>query len=260
MAESLEQLAHWSEEQWARPVAVPEILERAPGLSLPDAYRVQQLRMERHVAAGDRIIGYKAALTSKPMQQAAGIEEPVLGTLLASRQYPDEQPVPLQGFFHTRVEPEVGVLLKSDLRGPGVTPLQALPAIGGYLPAIEVGDIRTGDNARSLQQTIACNTFNGGYVFGGPIHDPAGIDLRLEEMVLSLNGEVQGSATAVEVLGDAILSVCFMANKLAEAGLSLQAGMVLLTGSIVRSVAVQPGDAIRVAFTRLGSLHVRFGG
>jgi 2-keto-4-pentenoate hydratase len=51
-----------------------------------------------------------------------------------------------------------------------------------------------------------------------------------------------------------------MANKLAEAGLSLQAGMVLLTGSIVRSVAVQPGDAIRVAFTRLGSLHVRFGG
>ena len=41
--------------------------------------------MARRVKAGDRIIGYKAALTSKAMQQREGIDSPVLGTLLASR-------------------------------------------------------------------------------------------------------------------------------------------------------------------------------
>ena len=55
-------------------------------------------------------------------------------------------------------------------------------------------------------------------------------------MVLRVDGEVVGSATAVEVLGDPLRSVVFMANKLGEIGLSLKAGMVLLTGSIIASV------------------------
>lgn len=258
MEQTLEELADWAEVRWNKPEAIPEILEHAPGLSVPDAYRVQRIRMEKHDARGDRIIGYKAALTSKSMQERAGIGEPVLGTLLASRTYQEEQPVALGGFFHARVEPEVAVLLKSDLRGPGVTPLQALAAIEGYLPCVELGDIRTGENPRSLQQTIVCNTFNGGHVFGGPLSAPHGIDLRLEGMVMAVNGEAAGSATAVEVLGDPILSVCFMANKLAGVERTLKAGMVLMTGSIVKSVPVKPGDELRVDFTRLGSVRLRF--
>ncbi len=167
--------------------------------------------------------------------------------------------MPLGGFFHATVEPEVAVLLGAGLAGPGVTPLDVLPAVAGYLPAVEIGDIRTGDNARSLQQTIVCNTFNGGHVFGASLHAPGAIDLRLEGMVMTVNGEVRGSATAVEVLGDPIRSVCFMANKLAETGRSLKAGMVLMTGSIVASVPVRPGDELHVAFTHLGAVRIRFG-
>ena len=258
MEQKLEELADWVEAAWKRPAAIPEILELAPDLSVLDAYRVQQVRMEKLVAAGDRLIGYKAALTSKSMQAQTGIGEPLLGTLLASRILAEGEPVPLGGFFHATVEPEVAVLLKSDLSGPGLTPLDVLPAVAGYLPSVELGDIRTGDNPRSLQQTIVCNTFNGGHVFGGPLHAPEGIDLRLEGMVMSVNGAVLGSATAVEVLGDPLLSVCFMGNKLAEMGRSLKAGMVLMTGSIVASVPVQPADELHVGFTRLGALRIRF--
>ena len=77
-------------------------------------------------------------------------------------------------------------------------------------------------------------------------------------MVLRVNGEVRGSATAVEVLGDPVNSVVFIANKMAELGLSLEAGMILMTGSIVRSVTVRPGDEVRAEFTRLGQVSVRF--
>jgi 2-keto-4-pentenoate hydratase len=251
-------LADWLEARLAEPSPVPEILTRAPELTPAGAYRLQQAVIERRVARGDRLIGYKAALTSKAMQQYAGVNEPVLGTLLGSRLFGEEAPVSLGGFFKAALEPEVGVLLKGDLAGPGVTPLDALGAIAGYLPAVEIGDIRTGDNPRSIQQTIACNTFNGGHVFGAPLTAPHGIDLRVEGMVLSLNGELRGSATAVEVLGDPLNSVVFMANRLAERGLVLKAGMVLLTGSIVKSIPVRPGDEARVRFTRLGEVRVRF--
>jgi 2-keto-4-pentenoate hydratase len=249
-------LTQWIEQRLASGQPVPEITGQDPKLTTEAAYRIQAELMQRKVAGGDRIIGYKAALTSKAMQQREGIASPVLGTLLASRLRPEAEPVSLAGFLKGTVEPEVGVILARDLAGPGVTPQSAVAAIAGYVPAIEVGDIRT-EGRRSLQHTICCNTFNGAHLFGTALTAP-GIDLRREGMVLSLNGNPVASATAIEVLGDPVLSVVFMANKLAELGLSLKAGMVLLTGSIVSSIPVRPGDSIRIEFTRLGDIGARF--
>ncbi len=152
----------------------------------------------------------------------------------------------------------MAVLLGAELAGPGVTPVQALGAVAGYLPAVELGDYRTAADGRSIQQTLVCNTFSGGVVLGGPLTAPHGLDLRLEGMVLRHNGEAVGSATAVEVLGDPLRSVAFMANKLAELGRVLRPGMVLMTGSIVRSIPLQPGDRVEVRFTRLGALALSF--
>ena len=249
-------LLKWIEQRLASPEPVTEITREDPNLTVDTAYRIQTELMRRKVAAGDRIIGYKAALTSKAMQLREGIDSPVLGTLLASKLRLEADPVSLKGFLKGTLEPEVGVVMARDLEGPGVTAQSALAAIAGYVPAIEVGDIRT-EGKRTLQHTICCNTFNGGHLFGTALSAPS-IDLRREGMVMSINGRHAASATAVEVLGDPVLSVVFMANKLADLGLSLRAGMVLLTGSIVSSIPVHPGDAVRVEFTRLGEISARF--
>ena len=249
-------LVRWIEQRLASGQPVTEITRQDPQLTVADAYRIQAELMRRRVKQGDRVVGYKAALTSKAMQQREGIGSPVLGTLLASRLRAEAEPVSLAGFLRATVEPEVGVVLARDLAGPGVTPQAALAAIAGYVPAIEVGDIRT-EGRRTLPHTICCNTFNGAHLFGTAL-TPPGIDLRREGMVLSLNGQPQASATAVEVLGDPVLSVVFMANQLAEQGLVLRAGMALLTGSIVSSILVRPGDNVSVEFTRLGQIGVRF--
>jgi 2-keto-4-pentenoate hydratase len=254
-------LIQWIEQRLASSAPVTEITAQDPKLTVAAAYRIQAELMQRRVRQGDRIVGYKAALTSKAMQQREGIDTPVLGTLLASRGRSEAEPVSLAGFLKGTVEPEVGVVLARDLAGPGVTAQSALAAIAGYVPAIEVGDIRTDFSAtalrRTLQHTICCNTFNGAHLFGTAL-TPPGIDLRREGMVLSCNGRQVASATASEVLGNPLLSVVFMANKLAELGLSLRAGMVLLTGSIVSSIPVQPGDRVRVEFTRLGEIGAAF--
>lgn len=258
MSSTHEELVHWLAKELRGPSPVADILERAPDLSLSDAYGIQRALGERWAAAGDRIIGYKAALTSRAMQAREGIDEPLLGTLLQSRLHEEDTPVSLVEFLQATLEPEVGVLLRSDLAGPGVTRLDALAAIAGYFPCVEIGDIRAASDSPSMAHVVACNTFNGGQIFGQPLVSPAGIDLRLEGVVLSVNGEVRGSATAVEVLGDPVNVVVHMANKLAELGVGLHAGQVLMTGSIVASVAVAPGDDFRVDFTRLGGVRGRF--
>lgn len=255
----LADLVAWLDAALTAPELVPDIRERKPGITALDAYRLQAGVMGARVARGDRIIGYKAALTSVAMQEQVGIPEPMLGTLLASKVYDETVPVSLseKGFLRATLEPEIAVVMAGDLQGPGLTRADTIAAVGGYLPAIELGDYRT-DQAvgRTLVGSVVCNTFNGGILLGQPM-TPAGLDLRTEGMSMYLNGEPAGSGTGMEVLGDPLNSVTFMANKLGEMGQALREGMLLMTGSIVASIALNPGDRVEVKFTRLGTVQVR---
>ena len=90
--------------------------------------------------------------------------------------------------------------------------------------------------ALSLQKS------SGYIVLGKTLTAPHGIDLRLEGAVLSVAGEPRASGTGVEVMDDPLDVVAFMASKLAAYGKKLSAGMVLITGTLVKSVAVTPEE------------------
>lgn len=253
-------LVEWLDDALLKPEPITDIRERQPEITPADAYGLQLAVMARRVSRGDRIVGYKAALTSAAMQAQIGIPEPMLGTLLGSRTCPEDAPVSLsaRGFLRPTLEPEIAVVLGADLAGPGVTAEDALNAIAGFMPAIELGDYRTDDAfGHTLIGSVVCNTFNGGIVLGRPLTAPSGIDLRVEGMAMWKNGAPAGSGTGVEVLGDPVNSVAWMANKLGEFGGRLEAGMILMTGSIVASIPVAAGDHIQIRFTRLGGVEVR---
>ena len=235
-----------------------DLLEKSPELTQDDAYRLQIGLMRRKVAKGDRHVGYKAAYTSLAMQRDRGVDGPIIGCLMQSVCSGEGQPVALRADAITQVEPEVAVLLKRDLVGPGLTIADVYAAIEGYFPAIEIAEQSIGATRRSRQTVIAMHKSNGGIVIGGPLHAPYGLDLRLEGMVLSVNGEVRASATAVEVLGNPLNAILAMADRLSQHGEALKAGMILMTGSIVSAIQVRPNDEVRVEFTRLGRLTVRF--
>jgi 2-keto-4-pentenoate hydratase len=260
MPTDLTPVIDWIEGELGSGRIIPEVLERFPGLTELEAYRVQQALIRRRVDQGDHVVGMKAAMTSKAMREAVGLKEPVMGHLLQSGMLVDRQSVSIAGFVKATIEPEVAVILQAPLAGPGVTRAQALAAAAGYAAAIEIGDIKTGDNRRSPQQTLVCNVMNGGQVVGGRMLAPDGLDLRVEGMVVTINGETRGSATAIEVLGDPLNSVVFIANKLGELGGRLEPGMLLMTGSIVRGIPVKAEDHVEVEFTRLGRVSLSFSG
>ena len=253
-----DELLDWLENQitGARPFV--DILEIAPELTHDDAYRLQLALMRRKAQRGDRLIGYKAAYTSRAMQQERGVPGPIIGCLMQSGWFEENRPIALNRDVKTMAEPEIAVLLKRDLQGPGVSAGEALAAVEGVFPAIELAEQSIDGTKRSRQMGIAIHKSNGGIVVGGPMTAPHGIDLRLEGMVISINGEVRGSATGVEVLGDPLSLVAIIANKIGEYGGKLEAGMMLMTGSIVAALPVVPGDDLLVEFTRLGNVTARF--
>ncbi len=248
------------EEQISGTVAYVDIIDKVPDLTWDDAYRLQFALAKRKIAKGNPLIGYKAAYTSRAMQQDRGVAGPIIGCLMRSGNFAEGEPVKLTPGIETLVEPEIAVLLNRDLKGPGLTHEEALLAVEGVFPAIEIAEQTLGGRKRSRQMGIAIHKSNGGIMLGSPMSSPLGIDLRLEGMVISINGEVRGSATGVEVLGNPLSLVAVIANKIGEYGEMLKAGMVLMTGSIVTAMPLKPGDDLTVEFTRIGSLHARFTG
>ncbi len=237
-----------------------DVLEKVPALSLEDAYRIQFALKDRCVSRGDPIIGYKVAYTSRKMQKsyASGGDGPRIGTLLKSHQLREGDPL-LLNEGNTLVEPEIAVVMKKRLAGPGVNIIDVLGAIEGYQPAFEFAFHSPGKLQRSPQHSISTHKSDGAILAGKRLHPPYGLDLRVEGATLSINNEPQVSGTGVEVLNDPLQSVVVVANLLGRFGRCLEPGMLVLTGSIVSAPKVTPNDkSACVEFTRLGTLSVNF--
>ena len=237
---------------------IEPLTERAPDLVLEDAYAIQTRVIERRIAGGARAIGRKVGLTSKPMQQMLGVDEPDFGVLLDDMVVEDGDEIPLDSLLQPRVEAELAFVMAEDLAGPGVTTARALTAVAGVLPAIEVVDSRVADWRIKLVDTVADNASSGLLVVGGALRPVEEMDLRLIGVVVSRNGEMIDTGAGAAALGNPARCVAWLANKLGSLGAGLKAGDVVLPGAVHRMVAVQPGDVFRAEFSGLGAVTARF--
>ena len=117
----------WEADRTAKPVA--PLTERYPSLVVEDAYAIQTINIDRRVADGQRIIGRKVGLTSAPMQQLLGVNEPDFGVLTDEMFVEDGDLIDLGRLNQPRVEAELAFLMETDLAGPGVTTARASSAV-----------------------------------------------------------------------------------------------------------------------------------
>lgn len=246
----------WEADRTAVPVA--PLTARHDGLDVEDAYAIQSINIDRRVAAGERVVGRKVGLTSRPMQEMLGVDEPDFGVLTDAMVVEDGDPVDLSRLVAPRVEAELAFVLERDLAGPGVTTATALAAIAGALPALEIVDSRVADWRITLVDTVADNASSGLIVVGGRMRRVEDLDLRLLGVVVSRHGELVDTGAGAAALGNPARCVAWLANKLGGLGAGLRAGDVVLPGAVHRMVPVAPGDVFRAEFAHLGAVTVRF--
>jgi 2-keto-4-pentenoate hydratase len=227
-------------------------------LTLEDAYAIQLVQIEQRLAEGRTIKGHKVGLTSAAMQRLLGVTEPDYGHLLDDFFHLEHAPIPLDRFLQPRIEPEVAFVLRRRLRGPGVTVHEAIAAVDFVLPSLEIVDSRIEDWKIGLLDTIADNASSGAVVLGStptPLHE---VDLRLVGAVMTRNGMVVGTGAGGAVLGSPITSLVWLANTVGARGVTLEAGHVVLPGSVCAMVPVAAGDTVTATFAGLGSVTARF--
>lgn len=246
----------WESDRSAKPIS--PLTEGRPDLVLEDAYAIQSINIDRRVANGEKIIGRKVGLTSRPMQELLGVDEPDFGVLTDAMMVEDGDLIDLNQLVQPRVEAELAFVMGRDLAGPGVTTATALGAIAGALPAVEVVDSRVADWKIKLVDTVADNASSGLLVVGGRMRPVEDLDLRTLGVTVSRNGEVIDTGAGAAALGNPARCVAWLANKLGSFGAGLKEGDILLPGAVHKMVAVQPNDVFRAEFAHLGAVTVRF--
>jgi 2-keto-4-pentenoate hydratase len=231
-----------------------------PDLGMADGYAVQQELVKLLLADGDRIVGYKVGLTSKPMQKMIGVDTPDYGPVLGSTVYADGDAVPVSAFIQPKIEAEIAFVLGSPLAGPGVSVLDARQAIAGMTAAVEIVDSRFADWRIRLADTVADLASNGAVAISSRVVPLEGVETlipRLIGMVLTRQGDLVDTGAGAAALGDPVRVVAWLANTLGSMGAKLEAGHLVMTGALHAAVPMRAGDVFRAEFDRLGPLTVR---
>ena len=219
-----------------------------PQLSLDEAYQVQA-EVAALRAPAERVVGYKVGCTGPGTRAQFGLDGPVRGLLHDTELHPSGGVLSCSAYADLAIEGELAVRLGDDGR------------IARVFPVIELHNYVLRGQPPSLSELVANNCIHAGVVLPAP---SAGSPWRADEPVTG-QLSVQINGTRVEegpmdgVPGGPEGSLRWLARHLADHGLPLRPGQLVLTGTPLGLIRVRPGDRIRVTADHLGAVEATIG-
>lgn len=241
---------------------IAPLVEQDASLSIDDAYGISLDFLSRRLKDGEKVVGKKIGVTSKAVQDMLGVHQPDFGFLTDWMFVEGDIDVDDKALIAPRAEAEIAFILKDSLNGPGVTAADVLAATEWIAPCFEIVDSRIHDWQISIVDTVADNASCGVYVLGAERLDPRGLDLPGLHVAVTKNGAPISEGYGHAVQGDPAQAVAWLANTLGAYGVTLDAGDVILSGSLVPLAPAAKGDVFEMILSdagkAIGSCTARF--
>jgi len=241
----------------ARRVVAP-LVERDPTLTLDDAYDISLDFLARRIADGEGVVGKKIGVTSRAVQDMLGVHQPDFGFLTDWMLVEGDIDIDAKGLIAPRAEAEIAFILADTLAGPGVTVADVIAATSSIVPCFEIVDSRIRDWKISIIDTVADNASCGVFVLGEARADPREHDLPSLRVSVTKNGRPLSEGLGSAVQGDPAQAVAWLANTLGAHGVTLNAGDIILSGSLVPLEPAVKGDVFEMTLHGVGSCVARF--
>ena len=232
---------------------VPPLIAQDPALTIDDAYAISLDFLERRRREGERVVGKKIGVTSKAVQDMLGVHQPDFGFLTDWMQVAGDIDVDAKALIAPRAEAEIAFVLKASLNGPGVSAADVVAATDFIVPCFEIVDSRITDWKIAIVDTIADNASCGVFVLGNERLDPNGLDLPGLHVAVTKNGAPLSEGYGHAVQGDPAQAVAWLANTLGAYGVTLDAGDVILSGSLVPLAPAAKGDRFAMTLSDKGT-------
>lgn len=236
------------------------LTERETGIDIDDAYNISLRFLKRRTADGERLIGKKIGVTSKPVQDMLGVHQPDFGFLTDAMHVANAASVSLSKarLIAPRAEGEIAFVLKKDLKGPNVTEDQVIDATDYVCPCFEIVDSRITDWKIKIQDTVADNASCGVFVLGESRADPRQLDLAAVQMEIRKNHGKAATGLGSAVQGHPATAVAWLANTLSRYGIPFLAGEIILSGSLAPLLPAVAGDRFDMSLTGIGEASISF--
>lgn len=237
---------------------LPPLSQRDPTLTIDDAYAISLDFLARRLAEGQRVVGKKIGVTSRAVQDMLGVHQPDFGFLTDWMQVGADIHVDEKKLIQPRAEAEIAFILREGLNGPGVTAEQVIAATEAIAPCFEIVDSRIADWKIGIVDTVADNASCGVFALGEARADPCDFDLAALQVRVRKNGLPLSEGLGSAVQGHPAQAVAWLANTLGAYGVSLDAGDIILSGSLVPLEPAVVGDVFEMELEGVGGCTARF--
>ena len=216
-------------------------------LTLRDALCGQRRLVEKLESRANRIVGYKAGLTSKAVQARFGVSSPVRGTLLSGMLFEDGATVPAKFGARPVFEPDLLVVVKDEAIHRARTHLEVLHALSAVVPFIELPDLLIAEGEKMTGPHIVLINVGARHGVKGkgvPVAATTGFADALATMrvtVTDQDGRELASGRGAAILGHPLNAVQWLAQDLERAGIRLKPGDILSLGSFTAPLPPKPG-------------------
>lgn len=198
-------------------------------------------RREEMLAAGARPLGWKLALGAESALEALGLSGPLVGFLTDSTLLASGGECAVSGWRAPKLEPEIAIHL-----GPGGDRVAAIGA------AFELADVDRPPT--ETEEVLAGDLYHRAVVLGEPVARP--------EVPLAVRIERDGEPFAANEDAEATLGrlddlAAYVSRYLERFGVESREGDVVISGSTVGLVDVEPGQSWASTVERVGTVVVR---
>ncbi len=218
----------------------------------------EQLAKRRaRIAAGEKPLGWKVGFGAPAMMEKLGISAPLVGFLMQRALIPSSGSASLEGWVKPIAEPEIAVHIGRDLPG-GSDRAAAAAAIAALGPAIELADADL--PFEDPEAILKGNIFQRHVILGERDASRAGGSTAgLTARVFRRDAQVALTSDPEAATGNIVDIVRHVADLLAAFGERLSAGDIVIAGSVVPPLLVEPDEtSVAYALDPVGRISVGF--
>lgn len=246
--------AIWQANAAGKPTPRVSVLD--PAIDLDTAYRVQQLLVDRMLAAGDSVAGYKAGLTGRLARWWFDIDAPVFGVIMRSGLRHSGDTVTVPRGRRMLLETELDLVAGARIDAPVADVAALKPLIRGVAPAIEApaGGFPESETRKLTVTDIVANNVSAHVLIVGKERPADGLILPQLQATLSRDGKQLSKGTGADAMGDPWRSALWLVNVAIGQGRVIEPGQYLSTGVIGKRIEAEPGRYV-ADFGTLGRIE-----
>lgn len=222
--------------------------------SIDDAYRVQEALRTLWEPMHGPVAGLKIAVTTKVMQELMGIDHPCGGMIYAKTVHTSPFTLHMSRYMHVVTEFELAVRVGRTLAKKSTpwTAAEVRAEITEVMAAFELIEDRNAVYKETHPTTlIADNAWNAGIVLGKAVAVPKSMELNGLVGRLKMPSGVREGRT-----DDPMGALAWCVNLAADRGRPLEAGQVVITGSVIPTLPISAGETFVFELEGIGHVEM----